>query len=251
MGSEIIIHSGRCGSTLFFNVLDRYYRAKLNKDNSVGTLESISDRQHFILPEGPNYLGLNEFMCSDFIKAKLHKVMLVTRAKIIKGEPTRRTLQQTDGDWERRSDLFKLILNFAHTYGGKSLLMKYPLLAGEANFGCDQWVNIERRDIEAQARSMYLSFTTGRYHVKAGDNKAARYAKFEPSNEVLEAWIADLIEAKKKYKEKLSEKEKIKTYYYEDFVDLSTHEILEMHGIMDWQKYLKPNFEISTGRVWT
>jgi len=251
MGSEIIIHSGRCGSTLFFNVLDRYYRAKLNSDNSVGTLESISDRQHFILPEGPNYLGLNEFMCSDFIKAKLHKVMLVTRAKIIKGEPTRRTLQQTDGDWERRSDLFKLILNFAHTYEGKSLLMKYPLLAGDASFGCDHWINIERKCLYSQARSMYLSFTTGRYHVKRGDNKAARYAKFEPSNEVLEAWIADLVKAKIKYKEKLNKKPNVKTYYYEDFVELPTHEILEMHGITDWQNYLKPNFEISSGKVWT
>jgi hypothetical protein len=251
MGSKIIIHSGRCGSTLLFNVLDRYYRAKHNNDKSLGTLESISDRQHFIVPEGPDYLGLNEFMCSDFIKAKLHKVMLVTRAKIIKGEPTRRTLQQTDGDWEKRSELFKLLLNFAHTYQNKSLLMKYPLLAGKATFGCDQWINVERKDLKAQARSMYLSFTTGRYHVKAGDNKASRYAQFEPSIDVLEAWTADLMKAKMKYKEILDQKSNVKTYYYEDFVDLSTHEILEMYGIKDWQNYLEPNFKISTGKVWT
>ena len=251
MGSEIIVHSGRCGSTLFFNVLDRYYRAKLNFDTSVGNLESISDRQHFIIPEGPNYIGLNEFMCSDFIKTKLHKVMLVTRAKIIKGEPTRRTLQQTDGDWEKRSDLFKLILNFAHKYEGKSLLMKYPLLAGQASFGCDQWINIERKDIEAQARSMYLSFTTGRYHVKRGDNKAPRYAKFEPSKEIIGTWTEDLIKAKERYKQELTKKVKVKTYYYEDFYKLPTHEILEMHNITDWNNYLEPNFEISTGKVWT
>ena len=251
MGSQIIVHSGRCGSTLFFNVLDRYYRAKLNTDTSVGSLESISDRQHFIIPDGPNYIGLNEFMCSDFIKAKLHKVMLVTRAKIIKGEPTRRTLQQTDGNWEKRSDLFKLILNFAHKYQGKSLLMKYPLLAGQSSFGCDQWINIERKDIVAQARSMYLSFTTGRYQVKPGDNKAPRYAKFEPCDDILETWITDLSKAKELYKQELAKKVQVKTYYYEDFYKLPTHEILEMHNITDWNNYLEPNFEISTGKVWT
>jgi len=251
MGSEIIVHSGRCGSTLFFNVLDRYYRAKHNKDNSVGALEFISDRQHFIGPAGPQYIGLNEFMCSDFIKVKLYKAILITRAKIIKGKDTRRTLLQTDANWEKRSQIFKVLLSCAYIYGDKKILMKYPLLAGEANFGCDQWINIERKDIEAQARSLYLSFNTGRYHVKPGDNKAARYAKLEPSSKDLEPWIAELMKAKIKYKKEMDKKEKAKTYYYEDFVDLPTHEILEMHGITDWQKYLKPNFEISSGKVWT
>ena len=250
MGSEIIIHSGRCGSTLFFNVLDRYYRAKHNSDTAVGTLESISDREHYLIPEGPDYYGLNEFMCSDFIRAKLHKLMLVTRAKIIKGEPTRRTLEQTDGDWDKRSELFKLLLNFAHVEN-KSILMKYPLLSGDATFGCDTWINIERRDLEAQARSMYLSFTTGRYHVKAGDNKASRYSKFEPDDFVLMSWVNNLKLAKEMYYEKLKTKTNCITYFYEDFCDLPTHEILEMHGITDWQNYLEPNFEISSGRVWT
>ena len=59
------------------------------------------------------------------------------------------------------------------------------------------------------------------------------------------------MKAKIKYKEKLNKKPNVKTYYYEDFVELPTHEILEMHGITDWQDYLEPSFEISSGKVWT
>ena len=253
MGREIIVHAGRCGSTLLFNVLDRYYRAKYNNDNTVGDLSSLSNREYLI--NGPGYMGLNEFMYSDFIDAELNEDVLKTKVKVIKGEQKRKiesqpvknvyqALQQGNDDWEKRSKIFKEIKN-------KNLLMKYPLLMGSTTFDCDTYIHVERKDAEAQARSMYLCFTTGRYHVRSGDNKASRYTKFEPSSAVLAAWTGDLEKARAAYKKALSSYDNITTYYYEDFCDLDTHEILEMHNILDWKNYLEANFEISTGRVWT
>ena len=41
------------------------------------------------------------------------------------------------------------------------------------------------------------------------------------------------------------------TLFMEDFQDLKPFEVLEMIGIMDWDKYLDKNFDVPIRKAWS
>ena len=41
------------------------------------------------------------------------------------------------------------------------------------------------------------------------------------------------------------------TVFMEDFQDLKPFEVLEMIGIMDWDKYLDKNFDVPIRKAWS
>ena len=55
---QIILHTGRCGSTKLWAILDRYYRAKYSGDNTEGSLKKLNRRYNLL---EDNYFGLFEF----------------------------------------------------------------------------------------------------------------------------------------------------------------------------------------------
>ncbi len=60
---QIILHTGRCGSTKLWAILDRYYRAKYSGDNTEGSLKKLNRRYNLL---EDNYFGLFEFYSPRF-----------------------------------------------------------------------------------------------------------------------------------------------------------------------------------------
>ena len=65
---QIILHTGRCGSTKLWAILDRYYRAKYNNDTKEGSLKRL-DRRYNLLED--NYWGLFEFYAPRFSELRI------------------------------------------------------------------------------------------------------------------------------------------------------------------------------------
>ena len=250
--TKIILHNGRCGSTYIYLVLDRYYRARYG-DDSVGDFESIYERVYDFSVE--EYAGLNEYLVPEIVEQvyyndalwvyrnKLkpkedvagpgHNVMYTTMNMLDSSEKRsrRRTI-----DWMLKNKL--------------NVLLKYPLLTNPQPEWDVDYISCERRDVRNQTKSLYLSTTTGHYHFGPDDDRLIqRLKKFGPRPDTLERWTQDMEKAWEAYR--YMKPKRCQTLFMEDFQDLKPFEVLEMIGIMDWDKYLDKNFDVPIRKAWS
>ena len=79
---QIILHTGRCGSTKLWAILDRYYRAKYSGDNTEGSLKKLNRRYNLL---EDNYFGLFEFYSPRFSEMRVKYPHLTIRVKQVDG----------------------------------------------------------------------------------------------------------------------------------------------------------------------
>ncbi len=249
--SKIILHNGRCGSTYLYLVLDRYYRAK-EGDNSKGSFESIYERQYDL--DNCNYVGLNEYLVPEIIDTTFYNDALwIWRNKGKAKENVKNNLHEvmyttmSHKDCSEKQSRRKIIDDLIKNQ--RNVLLKYPLLTNPKPQWDVDYISCERKDIEKQTTSLYLSMTTGYYHFKPGDEKIIkRYKKFAPQQKVLDRWITDMKMSWKFYQ--MMKPKKCQTVYMEDFEDLKPFEVLEMLGMTDWGNYLNKDFNVPIRKAW-
>ena len=246
--SKIILHNGRCGSTYLYLVLDRYYRAK-EGDNTIG---SFYDRKYDL--EECKYIGLNEFLVPEVIDAELcNERLVVSSPGRVKGKESFRgelhnVMYTTMGkDTEQKQMRRSFIDSYLNSH---FILLKYPLLTNpEPKWDVD-YISCERRDVRNQTKSLYLSMTTGYYHFNKGDEKKIeRLKKFGPRPELLDRWTKDMEKSWEVYR--ALKPKTAQTIFMDEFENLKPFEVLEMIGIMDWEKYLEKEFEVPIRKAWT
>ena len=247
--SKIILHNGRCGSTYVYLVLDRYYRAK-HGDNTTGSFGSIYERTYNCLVE--KYVGLNDYLVPEVIGSttnNYHILLWPKENKKIKGlknisgmiYPLMNT-QDSDEKKQRR----KLVNNLLKTH---NVLLKHPLLTNPKPEWDVDYISCERRDVRQQTKSLILSITTGIYHFKPGDErKIKRLMKFGPRPGTLDYWTKKVEKSWEIYR--ALKPKTAQTVFMEDFENLKPFEVLEMVGIMDWNKYLNKDFDIPIRKAW-
>ena len=244
--SKIILHNGRCGSTYLYLVMDRYYRAR-EGDN---TMDHLYDRTYNL--SDCNYVGLNEFLVPELTSYFYDKnILCLDGVDRIKGNINKHgplhNLMVTTKDKDSAADRRAMVDKLLKTH---FVLLKYPLLKNpEPKWDVD-YISCERRDIRKQTKSLYLSMTTGYYHFKRGEEKKIeRLKKFGPRPGVLDSWTKDMEKSWEVYR--ALKPKTAQTVFMEDFEDLKPFEILEMVGIMDWEKYLDKKFDVPIRKAWT
>lgn len=250
--TKIILHNGRCGSTYMYLVIDRYYRAKYG-DNSMGDHTSIYERLYDFNVD--KYAGLNEYLVPEVTNTVFYNdtmwVWSPVRSggrKKIRGKNVSEVLYhtQTTNDSSEKINRRKIITDLIKNI---DVVLKYPLLTNPKPTWDVDYISCERKDIEKQTRSIYLSVTTGYYHFSEGQEKIRdRLKKFKPNQEVLNNLTKKTKESWNLYRS--IKPKRCQTFFMEDFENLKPFEVLEMIGITDWGKYLDKNFDVPIRKAW-
>ena len=129
------------------------------------------------------------------------------------------------------------------------VVLKYPLLTNPKPEWDVDYISCERRNKRKQLKSLITSMITGRFHFAPGEEKKRdRLKKFGPRSDVLDRWIKSLENSWEAYRS--MKPKRCQTIFMEDFENLKPFEVLEMIGIMDWDKYLDKGFDVPVRKSW-
>ena len=122
---QIILHTGRCGSTKLWAILDRYYRAKYNNDTKEGSLKRL-DRRYNLLED--NYWGLFEFYAPRFSELRIKYPYLTIRVRKKNGLYPKFdiTPEQDLIETKLRFELWDYVHHITCDHFEKNYLIKYP-----------------------------------------------------------------------------------------------------------------------------
>jgi len=232
--------------------MDRYYRAR-EGDDSIGSFDSIYKREYDL--NKCNYIGLNEFLVPEVIDSVYNNGLLTTE---------NRDRQDVRGKEHKRGDLHNVIYTtmgpdtapkqtrrqtLSQLLKTHFVLLKYPLVTNPTPEWDVDYISCERHGVRAQAKSLYLSMTTGCYHFKKGDERLIkRLKKFGPRPDTLDRWAQGMEKTWETYR--AMKPKRCQTIFMEDFENLKPFEVLEMVGIMDWVKYLDKGFDVPIRKAW-
>jgi len=277
---QIILHTGRCGSTKLWAILDRYYRAKYNNDIKEGSLKRL-DRRYNLLED--NYWGLFEFYAPRFSELRIKYPYLTIRVRKQNGLYPKYdiTPEQDLTETKLRFELWDYVHHITCDHFDKNYLIKYPpymptydeeqkYFKGEISLddfpmhipptdGTD-FIILRRKDKIKQGISRWLTRKSG-LMIRERDNNLQNIVddyknkfSYRLSNEV-PSWavpislIDNLMDKLVKHLKNVSAN--IREVYYEDFENMKPYEVLEFMGITDYEKYLDKNFTIPFIKTWT
>ena len=234
-------------------VLDRYYRAK-HGDGSEGDLNSIYERLYNFDVE--KYAGLHEHLVPEIVEQVYYNDVLWVWS------PSRTETIKKVNNWDLDKDV-KAIFHGAEDSPEKKqrrrlvsklitthdVVLKYPLLTNPKPEWDVDYISCERRNVRQQTNSLYLSMTTGRFHFAPGEEKKRdRLKRFVPRTDLLDRWAKDMEKSWELYR--ALKPKTAQTIFMEDFENLKPFEVLEMVGIMDWNKYLDKGFDVPIRKAW-
>ncbi len=251
--TKIILHNGRCGSTYIYLVLDRYYRARYG-DDSEGDFNSIYERLYDFNVE--KYVGLHEYLVPEIVEQIYYNDALwvwspsrTEAIKKVKGWDLDKKIQasfhSSKDNHEKRSRRM-LVTSLLETH---DVVLKYPMLTNPKPVWDVDYISCERRDVRKQTKSLMTSMITGRFHFAPGEEKKRdRLKKFGPRPGLLDAWTKDVERSWQVYR--AMKPKRCQTLFMEDFENLKPFEVLELIGIMDWNKYLDKGFDVPVRKGW-
>ena len=277
---QIILHTGRCGSTKLWAILDRYYRAKYNNDTKEGSLKRL-DRRYNLLED--NYWGLFEFYAPRFSELRIKYPYLTIRVRKKNGLYPKFdiTPEQDLDETKLRFELWDYVHHITCDHFKKNYLIKYPpymptydeeqkYFKGEISlddfplhipptYGTD-FIVLRRKNKIKQGISRWLTRKSG-LMIRERDNDlrdivndykskfSYRLSNEVPSWAVPISLIDSLMDRLVNHLKKVSTN--IREIYYEDFEDMKPYEVLEFMGITDYERYLDKNFTIPFIKTWT
>ena len=277
---QIILHTGRCGSTKLWAILDRYYRAKYNNDTKEGSLKRL-DRRYNLLED--NYWGLFEFYAPRFSELRIKYPYLTIRVRKKNGLYPKFdiTPEQDLEETKLRFALWDYVHHITCDHFKKNYLIKYPpymptydeeqkYFKGEISlddfplhipptYGTD-FIVLRRKNKIKQGISRWLTRKSG-LMIRERDNDlrdivnnykskfSYRLSNEVPSWAVPISLIDSLLDRLVNHLKKVSTN--IREIYYEDFEDMKPYEVLEFMGITDYERYLDKNFTIPFIKTWT
>ena len=277
---QIILHTGRCGSTKLWAILDRYYRAKYNNDTKEGSLKRL-DRRYNLLED--NYWGLFEFYAPRFSELRIKYPYLTIRVRKKNGLYPKFdiTPEQDLDETKLRFELWDYVHHITCDHFEKNYLIKYPpymptydeeqkYFKGEISlddfplhipptYGTD-FIVLRRKNKIKQVISRWLTRKSG-LMIRERDNDlrdivndykskfSYRLSNEVPSWAVPISLIDSLMDRLVNHLKKVSTN--IREIYYEDFEDMKPYEVLEFMGITDYERYLDKNFTIPFIKTWT
>ena len=120
---QIILHTGRCGSTKLWAILDRYYRAKYSGDNTEGSLKKLNRRYNLL---EDNYFGLFEFYSPRFCEMRVKYPWLSVRVKQKDGlYPGHNITPEQDREWTNlRFEAWDYVHHITYYHFSKNYLVK-------------------------------------------------------------------------------------------------------------------------------
>ena len=277
---QIILHTGRCGSTKLWAILDRYYRAKYNNDTKEGSLKRL-DRRYNLLED--NYWGLFEFYAPRFSELRIKYPYLTIRVRKKNGLYPKFdiTPEQDLDETKLRFELWDYVHHITCDHFKKNYLIKYPpymptydeeqkYFKGEISlddfplhipptYGTD-FIVLRRKNKIKQGISRWLTRKSG-LMIRERDNDlrdivndykskfSYRLSNEVPSWAVPISLIDSLMDRLVNHLKKVSTN--IREIYYEDFEDMKPYEVLQFMGITDYERYLDKNFTIPFIKTWT
>ena len=279
---QIILHTGRCGSTKLWAILDRYYRAKYSGDNTEGSIQKLNRRYNLL---EDNYFGLFEFYNPRFSEMRVKYPHLTIRVKQVDGlYPGHNISPEQDKLWtDLRFESWDYVHHITCDHFNKSYLIKYPPFSptyeeerayheGRMKLedfkynmpptdGTD-FIVLRRRNKIEQGISRWLTQKTNLYFSERERDKTelierTRKIYKKRLSFKVPAWaehtgvilIDKLMDGLVDNLKKVSTN--IREIYYEDIENLEPYEVLEFMGITDYEKYLDKNFTIPFIKTWT
>jgi hypothetical protein len=279
---QIILHTGRCGSTKLWAILDRYYRAKYSGDNTEGSLKKLNRRYNLL---EDNYFGLFEFYSPRFSEMRVKYPHLTIRVKQVDGlYPGHNISPEQDKLWtDLRFEAWDYVHHITCDHFNKSYLIKYPPFSptyeeerayheGRMKLedfkynmpptdGTD-FIVLRRRNKIEQGISRWLTQKTNLYFSERERDKTELVERTKKAYKKrlsfkVPAWaehtgvilIDKLMDGLVDNLKKVSKN--IREIYYEDIENLKPYEVLEFMGITDYEKYLDKNFSIPFIKTWT
>ena len=279
---QIILHTGRCGSTKLWAILDRYYRAKYSGDNTEGSLKKLNRRYNLL---EDNYFGLFEFYSPRFCEMRVKYPWLSVRVKQKDGlYPGHNITPEQDREWTNlRFEAWDYVHHITCDHFSKNYLIKYPPFSPtyeeerayhegrmkledfEMNIpptdGTD-FIVLRRRNKIEQGMSRWLTQKTNLYFTERERDKTELVERTKKIYKKrlsfkVPAWaehtgiilIDKLMDRLVDHLKKVSTN--IREIYYEDIENLKPYEVLEFMGITDYEKYLDKNFTIPFIKTWT
>ena len=279
---QIILHTGRCGSTKLWAILDRYYRAKYSGDNTEGSLKKLNRRYNLL---EDNYFGLFEFYSPRFSEMRVKYPHLTIRVKQVDGlYPGHNISPEQDKLWtDLRFEAWDYVHHITCDHFNKSYLIKYPPFSptyeeerayheGRMKLedfkynmpptdGTD-FIVLRRRNKIEQGISRWLTQKTNLYFSERERDKTELVKRTKKIYKKrlsfkVPAWaehtgvilIDKLMDGLVDNLKKVSKN--IREIYYEDIENLKPYEVLEFMGITDYEKYLDKNFSIPFIKTWT
>ena len=279
---QIILHTGRCGSTKLWAILDRYYRAKYSNDNTEGSIKKLNRRYNLL---EDNYFGLFEFYNPRFSEMRVKYPHLTIRVKQVDGlYPGHNISPEQDKLWtDLRFEAWDYVHHITCDHFNKSYLIKYPPFSptyeeerayheGRMKLedfkynmpptdGTD-FIVLRRRNKIEQGISRWLTQKTNLFFAERDRDKTELIERTKKIYKKrlsfkVPAWaehtgvilIDKLMDGLVDNLKKVSTN--IREIYYEDIENLEPYEVLEFMGITDYEKYLDKNFTIPFIKTWT